>query len=191
MQVSPDPLSTPKFWLDVADKAVKALALLVGAVWTYLGYRRGRTFARRLEPAVAGRLIERDGKHFLMIISTVKNVGLSKVPLQQRGTACTLFALTVDKPVPGSGPPADIVELFREHDWLEPGEIVGQSDLVPLPFYSDKLLGIRLQIRVVSPAVRLRNIKIVPPVEWNASSIVDCADPNGVPVAVAPPVAWP
>ncbi|AFL86905.1 hypothetical protein Terro_0565 [Terriglobus roseus DSM 18391] len=163
MQAFPDAHAGAKFWLDVADKAIKALAVVVGAGWTYLNYRRGRTFERRLELEVTGELFERSGGHYLSMICRLKNVGLTAVPLQERGTACMVFALTGTEMRPDE--PVDIYEVFKEHAWIEPGELITHQELVPLPFFSRELVGIELQMRVVSPGI-----------EWNARCVVKVAD---------------
>lgn len=163
MQALTDPHAGAKFWLDVADKAIKTFALLVGAGWTYLNYRRGRTFRRRLELEVTGELFERTGAHYLSMICRLKNVGLTEVPLQERGTACTVFAIREAEMRPEK--PEDIYEVFKEHAWIEPGELITHQELIPLPFFSKDLVGILLRVRVVSPGI-----------EWNAGCVVKISD---------------
>jgi hypothetical protein len=163
MQALADPHAVATFWLDVADKAIKTLALFVGAGWTYLNYRRGRTFRRRLEPEVKGELFERSGAHYLSIVCRLKNVGLSEIPLQQRGTACTVFAIREKDMRPSD--PVDILEVFTEHAWIEPGELIAHHELIALAFFSLDLVGIELRMRVVSPGI-----------EWNASCVVRIGD---------------
>ncbi len=164
MQISPDTHAGAKFWLDVADKAIKTIALLIGAGWTYLNYLRGRTFKNRLEVEATGELFERAGAHYLLATCRLKNVGLSEFPIQQRGTACTVYALTDADMHPSK--PVDIFEIFQEHDWIEPAEVISHPELVPLPFYGSNLVGILLHVRVVSRGI-----------EWGGSCIVKIGDP--------------
>jgi hypothetical protein len=69
--------------LDIIDKVTKIIALFIGAGWAYLNYLRGRTFKRRLEPSITGKTIRSKGLLLLSGVAQVKNVGLSKVVIQQ------------------------------------------------------------------------------------------------------------
>jgi hypothetical protein len=47
--ISSDVHPYASFWLDVADKAIKFVAVLVGASWTWINYKRSRRYKRKLE----------------------------------------------------------------------------------------------------------------------------------------------
>lgn len=76
------------FWLDIVDKAVKVVAVLLGGAWTLMHYLRGRTFKRRLEPGVNGLLFRSGGEAYVVVTCTLKNLGLSKCDLDFPGTWC-------------------------------------------------------------------------------------------------------
>ncbi len=49
------------FALDVADKAIKLAAVLLGGVWTYWNYRKGRKYAQKVELQLTGAVFEQGG----------------------------------------------------------------------------------------------------------------------------------
>ena len=82
----------PKITLDVIDKVVKIIAVILGGIWTYLNYVRGRTFKRRLEPKILGKISRGVRVDTWMVsgIAQAKNVGLSKVDIEASGTAIVI-----------------------------------------------------------------------------------------------------
>jgi hypothetical protein len=47
------------FWLDVIDKFIKFLALLVGGAWTWLNFKRSRTYAKKLDLQLVGAVFRK------------------------------------------------------------------------------------------------------------------------------------
>jgi hypothetical protein len=163
--------------LDIVDKAVKVAAVLIAAAWGYLNYRRGRTFKRRLEPRISGKIFCRDGTWLLCGEAELKNVGLSVVTIEQKGTA-----ILVDDCVMVTDPSSSsrvvqervaVLEVFKAHGWIEPGESIKQSFLNALPSRADRVAA-RLRIRIVSHKT-----------EWNDDSIAEIVPPSK-PEAEAP-----
>ncbi len=151
--------------LDVIDKVIKILAVLIGGGWAYLNYRRGRTFKRRLEPSISGKTIRRDRKLFLSGLAQLKNVGLSKVVIEQEGTAIEVIGL---RPLGASGDTImrdelAVLPVFESHGWIEPGEPIQESFFLPVPS-GDDLAAIQLRLRIVSKGI-----------EWNGDSTVEIA----------------
>jgi hypothetical protein len=151
--------------LDLIDKITKILALLIGGMWAYLNYVRGRTFKRRLEPSITGKTILSKGVLFLSGLAEVKNVGLSKVPIEQKGTAVEVLALKLrndDADAPElHTEDVDVRSVFKRHGWLEPGEHIQESFFLPVPEKSH-LVALRLRLRIVADGI-----------EWNADSVVE------------------
>jgi len=153
--------------LDIVDKSVKVAAVLIAGTWAYLNYLRGRTFKRRLEPQISGNLLCVDKDWFVCGEAQLKNVGLSKVTIEQKGTAIVVEDLVVakdskDSPAVFSDEVA-VLEVFKTHKWLEPGETVKESFLTLLPSDRNRI-AVRLGLRVVSHDI-----------EWNADSIAEIA----------------
>jgi hypothetical protein len=101
-----------------------------------------------------------------------KNVGLSKVDIEDSGTAILIadmvpgkskrgFPKIVEAEIPGG-----VLGVFERHRWIEPGETVDESFVVPLPARNNRA-AVRLELRIVSRHWLFKNI------EWNANSIVE------------------
>jgi hypothetical protein len=164
--------------LDAIDKVVKVVAVILGGIWTYLNYVRGRTFKRRLEPKISGQISPGVGAGTWMVsgMSQAKNVGLSKVDIEASGTA-----IVIDDMIPGTSKkgvakiveveiPGGVLGVFERHRWIEPGETIEESFAAPLPV-RDNRAGVRLRLRIVS------RHKIFKNVEWNADAIAELPKP--------------
>jgi len=137
--------------LDVIDKATKIIALFIGGAWAYLNYLRGRTFKRRLEPSLTGKTIHAKDTVLLSGVAQVKNVGLSKVGIEQRGTAVEVLGgvkLPTSKTALGTKHIV-VPSVFKVHGWIEPGELIEESFAVPVPD-DPEVLAYRLRLRIVS-----------------------------------------
>jgi hypothetical protein len=161
------PSSSLSTTLDVLDKVVKILAVIIGSAWAYLNYRRGRTFSHRLEPEISGKIFRYRNAWVLSGVAKVKNLGLSKVSIEQRGTAIIIDDLVL-KTSQEESPKLEteeisngVLEVFKAHGWIEPGEPIEESFLFALPLQSDRV-AVRVELRIVSEDI-----------EWNADSIAE------------------
>src|SRR5947209_20081286 len=91
-----DPLTK---WIGNLKHSAEIVAIIVGGIWAYFNYFRGRTYRPRLECNLTVKPITDRSKSFLDIVVHVKNVGLSRVKIQQEGTAVLVY-----KPQPQSNP---------------------------------------------------------------------------------------
>lgn len=160
MFVEADPHANAKFWLDVLDEVIKVLALVVGALWTAVNFVRGRTFKRKLELTTSGKTFHKNGELYVSIVCHLKNVGNSKYPIEQKGTACQIYihdgtGFQVYRTYP----------IFAQHDWIEPGEQIDDPLLQKLPNDESRLIAIRIRLRVVCGNI-----------VWNSSCIVEVPD---------------
>lgn len=150
--------------LATIDEAVKVTAVLVGGAWTYLNYARGRTFRTRLEVDLSGS-IGHEGEFFLGEC-LAKNVGLSKIPLQSKGTGVSVFAVRLATRADGSHRAWEeevmVLPLYMKHGWIEPGETIGEPVLVAVPKSEMPLLGVRIAVMISNGTTT-----------WNASKIVE------------------
>jgi len=169
-QVVPGPNSNSSHVLDIIDKVTKIAAVLLGAAWTALTYFRGRTFKRRLELKILGKTFRTHHGLFLSGLAQIKNVGLSKVTIQQEGTAIQVFSQSSDDDAGGSSQITEqscaVLAVFEKHRWIEPGELIEDSFLLPIPS-QDSLVALRLRLRIVAGGN-----------EWNAYSIVELVTPD-------------
>src|ERR1017187_9873850 len=124
-------------WLDYTDKIVKICAVVVGGVWAYVRFVKGRLFQTRLEPSVSGRFFHRAERTYLVTTVKLKNVGSSKVDIQQKGTVLEVLGCPGNLDGRMSNPIAwrelRLVPVFEDHDWLEPSETVEDTAMIVLP----------------------------------------------------------
>jgi hypothetical protein len=179
--------ATSPVTLDLIDKVIKIIAVLIAGAWGYLNYRRGRTFKRRLEPRISGKVFLSHGAWLLCGLAQLKNVGLSKVAIEQRGTAIVidekLVAFDPDGKPRVKSEPGVVLQVFSVHGWIEPGEPIEQSFLLALPERANRA-AVGLRLRIVSPApwwrkalarvAGLLKLRIdTRGIEWNDDSIAE------------------
>jgi hypothetical protein len=160
LQTVPSDLhATAKFWLDVVDEIIKASAVFVGAAWTWMNYRRSRTYARKLELQLSGSTFRKHGL-YIEITAGLKNLGASRHPVQQEGTTCEILAIAPDL----SEIPVRLIPVFELENWIEPGESI--SDLIQyrIELPPDSIVWLRVNLRIVSKEL-----------EWNTSRLIQVA----------------
>lgn len=146
------------------------VALIVGGIWTYYLFIKGRVLKPRLELDVSGEIIGIDSKKYIRITVTLKNVGSSKVEITREGFALDVFA---QRPSPSVIPedsekykilgidwtrllPFDVL---TRHQWIEPGETIRDQLLAEI-----LLTG--------SIAYRIDFVIFASGMRWTATSIV-------------------
>lgn len=146
------------FWLDFADKGIKALAVIVAGAWTFVNFKRSRTFQRKLEPSVSGEIFGSGGAQYILVTTRLKNVGQSQYNITQEGTALEAVKLS------GEGRERiSVTSVFEKHAWIEPGEQIEDPIILTIPS-SCTFVAILLTLRVVS--------KLPKATEWNCSCII-------------------
>lgn len=128
-------LDNVKTVVEIIGTAVTAAAVIVGGIWAYFKFVKGRTYRPRLGVGLTGQWRLVDGRRLLHARITVENIGASKVTLLQRGTGLRVSVLAPDQP----GAPASatwkhlkVFEILREHQWIEPNEMVSDDLLLDL-----------------------------------------------------------
>ncbi len=146
--------------LATIEQVTRILAIAIAGAWAYYFYFRGRTFRPRLEPVVTGEIVKLNTDYFIIATSTVKNVGLSRVTLDRRGTGVKLSTFDGEAPafVDVDWTLGAVFDILAAHDWIEPGETVQSQTIVRL---ADGQVAARLEIRIVSGRH-----------EWSAERIV-------------------
>jgi hypothetical protein len=176
MQVSQTPdwiaiakaLQTPAtpMWvkvLDAAGKVVQISAIVIGGVWAYYKFVKGRLYRPRLECSVTGEILRSSNRDYAVIAMSLKNCGTSKVEIRQEGTALRVFGCTNNDVADEGGDQVDwthitTLSIFKQHAWIESSETIGDKVLVSLP--ADRL-AVRLDFRIVGQRL-----------EWSAKAIV-------------------
>lgn len=160
----------------IADSVAKIAIALIGGAWTLLTYYRGRTFHRRLELKVSGKVMLHNGVYLATLDAGVKNVGLSRADIIPDGTWLRIVML-------GAKPPAESVALpkrkhvgtspiFKDHSWVEPGEEIHDVMLVQLPTPTLEDVALQVNLRIVSKQLLFRLLAQASP-----EAIVQTDDP--------------
>jgi hypothetical protein len=134
-ETPPTLLENIKTIAEIVGTSVTAAALLVGGIWAYFKFVKGRTYRPRLEVGLSGQWRLIGGKDFLQARITVKNIGASVVTLLQKGTGLRVSVLAPDQPMaPASVAWKELMvfEVLADHEWIEPGETVSDDLLLDL-----------------------------------------------------------
>lgn len=155
-------LNTAKDLVTVAKDGATILAIVIGGIWTYFNFIRGRIYHPRLEPAISGTLFENKGVSFVIVRARLKNIGLTKVDISQVGMAIIIHSYQIARFDEIST--ADMTRLapfsvFEDHEWIEPSELIEDEKLFQLPHYDGT--GIRVELRFTYHGI-----------EWNTGAVV-------------------
>jgi hypothetical protein len=142
---------------SIIKNGFTVIAIIAGGIWTFFHYFKGRTFKPRLELKISGELQNNDNSKCLITKVRLKNVGLSKLEIKQKGTGMRI--ISIDE-VPHSnkakrleGNRLRTVTIFKEHEWIEPNEIIDDVQVFLLPNKSKNIL---LDARVISKSIAWR-----------------------------------
>jgi hypothetical protein len=147
--------------LTETETVLRILALVVAGGWAYFRYAKGRTFRSRVEPTVSGTIFRHNDDPYIIVTLGLKNVGLSRVPVDQKGTVLLVSTC----PAPGK-PFLDLewsqllgFEVFINHSWIEPGEPVQDRVAFRLPI---EQIAVKLTFHFVSTKLRWTAGEIIP-----------------------------
>lgn len=167
--------SKTKDVFDVLKNVATIIAFGAGAVWAYFNFFKGRTYRSRLEPKVSGKIISRNGAYYLIVTAQLKNIGLSDVKIDQKGSALRVFAYTFGQR-PSKARSVEqsrliTLSVFEDHGWIEPGELIEDQRLIAIPDVEHVALQIRL--RLVSNRIEWNSAAIIepPPMDSSADSL--------------------
>jgi hypothetical protein len=141
------------FWLD---ESIKMGAVAVGALWTLWNYTKSRTYQQKMELKLAGSIF-RDADVYIEVIATLKNLGASRHTVQRDGSYCEVLAVFEDL----SEQEVKIVRVFEDEEFVEPGESVSDLLLFRLTSQPQRILWLRINLRVVSKGVEWRQVDFI------------------------------
>lgn len=148
----------------IAQNIFTIIAIIAGGVWTYFHYFHGRTFRPRLETNVSGKILNHHDTRLLVATIKIKNVGLSKIDIKQKGSGMRIIGLegksNVQKIEKNEGVRLKTIPIFENHAWIEPGETVADIHTLTLPTQAH--IGLMLDVRLVTNKIA-----------WRFSSVVD------------------
>jgi hypothetical protein len=138
--------------VDIVQKLFTIAAIIIGAIWTYFNFFSGRTYRMRLELTVSGKVVTLNGSNHLAADMSLKNVGLSKVEIEQKGSGLRVLSYEVPvgtrSIVSATWEDLTAFSVFDSHRWIEPGETVKEQRLVLMP--ANGRLALQLRLHIVS-----------------------------------------
>jgi len=121
--------------VEIIGTSVTTLAIVVGGVWAYFKFARGRTFAPRIEVMVSGQFRAISDKQLLHARVAVRNIGASKVDLLQKGTGLRVSSVVAQSDKVPSAVEWAAIRVFTilaKHSWIEPNETISDDLLLDL-----------------------------------------------------------
>jgi len=150
--------------LDTLDKIVKIAAILLGGVWAYYRFIRGRVYRPRLETTIKAKAFYRERK-FIIVQLSIKNIGLSRVPINHDASGLRVFSSDIDRPTEPTNEPSwariATFGVFEKHKWIESAETIQDEIMCIVP---PNHIALKLEFRLC--AMKL---------EWNTRTIVALA----------------
>jgi len=141
--------------VEVLKNGFEIAAIIMGGIWTYFNFFKGRTYRSRLECEVEGSIETHSGRSLLKVVVRAKNVGLSKVLIGHEGTVLQLYSALATSSSPSwpceaiwSDEPTAVFDVFKDHDSVEPSEPIEDQVLAELP--DDEVPAYKLTLKVLS-----------------------------------------
>jgi hypothetical protein len=153
-------LDTFKTWTDAIGTIITSLAVIVGGIWAYFKFAKGRILRPKLAIEISGQWLKINRKQWLQVRIRVENIGASKVILRQEGTGLEVKVLAASQPSPpdyAEWKSADMYEVLDSHEWIEPGETVSDDLMLNLGI---RPVPIRLDARLIMQRKIFKNIEI-------------------------------
>lgn len=142
--------------LDIADKAIKLIAVMLGGIWTYWNYKKSRTYEQKMELQLAGTIFERNGT-YIEVLAKLKNLGETVHPVQQEGTYCEIIAIYSDM----SEQSVRLSPIFTRDQYIEPGETISDRVLTLLRTDVTDIVWLRVDLRVASGRVEWQETDVI------------------------------
>jgi hypothetical protein len=149
----------------------QAAAVIAGGTFAWWKYLRGRTFRARADLAVSAVLWSSDTNSAdtaLALTVSLRNTGLSRIRLVVGAKAVLVdwvtrerWALSQNELYWGPSTGMRQTDIFGGHDWIEPGEMITDDVVIPVPSaLDDGPLAYRVRAHVVrSQSPILRQLK--------------------------------
>jgi hypothetical protein len=126
-------------WTKLAQQIVQTLAILIGGIWAYFKFIRGRTFASRAEVSVKGTLFSLEDRQIIKATVFVRNTGASKITVEKQGKVIRLYgAKLLEASAPIEWIQLRIDPIFESHGWIESQEIITEELLLPVSTAHDE-----------------------------------------------------
>lgn len=149
--------STFSFWTENIDRIVSSVGIIIGGIWVYFHFYRGRTYAPRLVLTVSHSVMSANGKAYVSARIAVQNIGQSAVRVYQRGTTCVVSFLPLatdeaETRLVSEWSLFKVSRIFENVPPLEAGVAIDENVLLELPLDGPKVWQISARIVTGSKA---------------------------------------
>ncbi|NIA30934.1 MAG: hypothetical protein GWP06_13605 [Actinobacteria bacterium] len=150
--------------VGLVNQIIASFGLILGGIFAYYKFIKGRFYKFRLEPNVSGEVVQKDENKYLIATIHLKNIGISRIPIQNEGTALSLYFsetgfAALDEPYIMEWNESIPVSIFEDVEQLESGETIGKKYLISLP-------------RKTPPAIKMELRVVAQEFEWTATAII-------------------
>jgi hypothetical protein len=135
--------------VSLVGTTTTVLAVVVGGLWAYFKFLRGRTYRPRLSVGMEATWHIVNDRHVVHARITVKNIGASVVTPRPHDMGLRVSVPAQEQPNPPAEVRWEVIRVFEvlgEHEWIEASETV--SDDVLLDIDSDAPEVILLEARL-------------------------------------------
>jgi hypothetical protein len=152
---------------DIFSKLLTMIALVLGAIVAYFKFVKGRIYRPRIEPAITGKFAEVNGISFVLIEIILKNVGTSKISLDQSSGLDICLDEIRKLPVnPAERLPIETAEwqepksfkVFQDHKWIESGETIREEKMFAI---SPDVAAAKLSLQAAVGKITATAMKII------------------------------
>lgn len=159
---------------DVVSNVVTSTAVVVGGIWAYFKFIRGRTFAHRAELNVSSTLVRGARSQFLSVVVSLTNTGLSRLPLNEKMKVIRLFGMVQNStryPSTVEWERISTLPILQQHAWLEAQEAVTDVityELSPVDEARPAYSAYRVETIVGAPRRKITGKGI----QWQSHSVI-------------------
>jgi hypothetical protein len=141
-----------KDFADAIANLTQTIALIAAGVWAYFKFAKGRTFQDRLTARVTGEFVSIGESVFLVVMTELHNVGLSRIEFDPDASLLIVFdclPTVADEIVSVRNQRLTSFLVFGEKDrYIEPNELVERQCLIALPQVSN--IGYQVEVEIVT-----------------------------------------
>jgi hypothetical protein len=159
--------SVTKDFTGSIQSVVQTFAFVVGGIWAYYKFVKGRSFQDSLSPAISGRFALIDQAVYLVISIQIKNAGSTKVDFNHKGSAVIIYEYTATSETEihtVADTRLTAFDLFNPNEkYIEPNEVIELRRFIAIP--GPVKVGYRIEVEILSTSG----------FTWTATAIVDKA----------------
>ena len=127
-----------------------SLGIVVGGLWAYFKFFKGRTFRTRLEPKITAKIVNQGNTKILIASMELTNIGFTVVYLNPL-TSIDVYVINPVTPTELSsvklGDSPRTFPVFENHSWIEPEETIRDEIMLRLPNADNVSYQLKLVIR--------------------------------------------